>query len=243
MLPRDLEWDSKHLGRRVGKIECDIERTDTGIEKIEKWMDEYSLVYLFNAHNLGEQLVGKGFTANEFGGHMTYTIESHDLNKATSRASVQTGHGSIKVVRESQLERITELMSYAMKTSRFYLDKKIGNGFAAELYKQWTYNGVMGDKKTALGYIVGEEILGALTLNMREDKRCDIELLAVDPCYRGLGIGMHLVEAALEKAKLNMCTRVQVVTQRTNYAASRLYTACGLNLVKESFVYHIHRSP
>lgn len=61
----------------------------------------------------------------------------------------------------------------------------------------------------------------------------EIHLLAVDPAFRGLGVGRALVEAAVTKARQDGAGRILLWTQPTMASAQRLYERCGFERMPE----------
>ncbi|MHB8926888.1 MAG: GNAT family N-acetyltransferase [Bacillota bacterium] len=65
-----------------------------------------------------------------------------------------------------------------------------------------------------------------------------IQLLAVAPWSRGLGVGRALVRHVIESYAL-VCDRVQAGTQLTNTPAMALYTASGMRPVRSELSFHL----
>jgi N-acetylglutamate synthase-like GNAT family acetyltransferase len=59
----------------------------------------------------------------------------------------------------------------------------------------------------------GEQVVGCVSLVFYNDSLCEIRSLAVDPERRGLGMGVALVEAALELARERGMRRVLTLTR------------------------------
>jgi ribosomal protein S18 acetylase RimI-like enzyme len=57
-----------------------------------------------------------------------------------------------------------------------------------------------------------------------------IEDLAVNPDFRGLGIGRKLIERAIQWARENNFPGVMLETQDDNVPACTLYASCGFRL-------------
>ena len=66
-----------------------------------------------------------------------------------------------------------------------------------------------------------------------ESPAAEIHLLAVDPPWRGRGIGQALVDAAIGRARQGGASRILLWTQPTMVAAQRLYVRCGFQRAPE----------
>jgi ribosomal protein S18 acetylase RimI-like enzyme len=66
-----------------------------------------------------------------------------------------------------------------------------------------------------------------------EGGEAELHLLAVDPAWRGRGIGHALVDAAVGRARQGGARRILLWTQPTMVAAQRLYSRCGFRRLPE----------
>lgn len=107
-------------------------------------------------------------------------------------------------------------------------------------YAQWAENAVLGCFDH-LCLVVGTPaaIHGMVTLRDIADGEARIGLLAVDPAFRGQGIGRALFCAALDWCRHHQKTRLRVATQAGNLTALRLYIACGATI--DSVAYWLYR--
>ncbi len=122
--------------------------------------------------------------------------------------------------------------------SRFNTDPKITRQNFEKIYKLWIYNSATRDNaKTVLIIKRDQKIVGMVTLGEKND-RGDIGLLAVDPSYRGMGLGKILVYAAQDWCVTQGYQTGQVVTQKTNIPAAKLYENCGYKVEKIENFYH-----
>jgi len=82
-----------------------------------------------------------------------------------------------------------------------------------------------------------EDVLGVVTLGAKE-KRGVVGLLGVAPKFRGMGIGTILMSAAEKCFAEHGYTDVQIVTQRINTAACRLYESCEYQIESIDNIFH-----
>ena len=123
--------------------------------------------------------------------------------------------------------------------SRFNVDAKIGRSKYEELYKKWIINSV--NKKIAnkvLVYLDKNIVAGFVTLG-EKNSRADIGIIAVDAEYRGKGIGKNLMSSAENWFANKNYNEMQVITQKDNLPACRLYESCGYKIDKMEYFYHL----
>lgn len=138
-------------------------------------------------------------------------------------------------------DNLLQLAVESGKYSRFNIDDKITSAKFQDLYHLLMINSV--NKKIAREVLVYEQnnnIVGFVTLADKNIKG-DIGILAVDPNYRGQGIGKSLMCAAENWFFDNKYHAIQVVTQADNIPACRLYESCGYSVEKSEYYYHIWR--
>jgi len=122
--------------------------------------------------------------------------------------------------------------------SRFRVDPKVPKRVFNQIYDAWIINSL--NKKIADEVMVirdGSSISGLVTVGAK-DGRADIGLLSVREEARGRGLGKALVRAALEWALAKGHREAQVVTQRANIPACRLYSSCGYSVESAEQVFH-----
>jgi ribosomal protein S18 acetylase RimI-like enzyme len=130
-------------------------------------------------------------------------------------------------------------LAYAIgRESRFYLDTTMPRDGYKNIYRTWIKNSV--NRSIADEIFVTkdqEKITGFITLIHKGDQG-NIALIAVDGNYRGLGLATRLLTAAKDwfiEKQLSYCN---VVTQKTNTAACRLYEKNGFSIDKIENFYH-----
>lgn len=126
----------------------------------------------------------------------------------------------------------------AGRFSRFRVDSGVSEEVFGRIYEAWVTNSVTGH--------IAEEVMvtrdasmltGLVTVGVRNG-RAEIGLLSVHEEARGRGVGRALVHAALEWAVHRRFGKAQVVTQRANVAACRLYESSGYTIERAEHVLH-----
>ncbi len=133
------------------------------------------------------------------------------------------------------------LISLALESgmySRFKLDPSFPTELWEKLYTRWITRAVR--KEIAWEVLVVRDaggVLGVVTLGEKE-KRGAVGLLGVAPKSRGMGIGTTLMSAAERCFAEHGYSNVQVVTQRANTAACRLYESCEYQVETIDSIFH-----
>lgn len=147
---------------------------------------------------------------------------------------------------DARIERATEvsgqLRALAIQSgqhSRYKIDPNFGQDAFERMYTIWLERAVDGAiAREVLVYREGGRELGFVTAGVKNG-RANIGLIAVDAGARSKGIGVHLVNAALSKAKQWGVDQMDVVTQKDNGGACRFYERCGFTQEKVEHIYHV----
>lgn len=135
-------------------------------------------------------------------------------------------------------EQLIRLSIAAGIYSRYNTDPAIGRDKYEAMYRIWVERSA--DRSMARHILVCQEglhIAGMVTLG-EKNGRADIGLVAVDAASRGKGTATLLMEAAEHVAFREGFREIQVVTQRFNTPACRLYEKSGYKVIKEEYFYH-----
>ena len=133
------------------------------------------------------------------------------------------------------------LISLALESgvySRFKLDPSFPTELWEKLYTCWITRAVR--KEIAWEVLVvkdGGDVLGVVTLGSK-GKRGAVGLLGVEPKSRGMGIGTILISAGERCFAERGYADVQIVTQRSNTAACRLYESCEYQIEAIDNIFH-----
>ena len=231
-----LAWDTDCFGFGVALIvrtapnEAELSETLRILRK-----NGYRMAYWYVPVELHEtsriaQACG-GFLADE---KITYTKKIVGLSNH-SGTSAYTAVSYSRTVADSTLIRL------ALKSgeySRFRLDPKFPRELYEKLYKYWIKRSV--SKELAWEVLVVKEhddLLGLITLGNKGD-RANIELMAVAEHAKSKGIGRILVTDADRHFAKGGYSLAQVVTQRKNLGACRLYESCSYQIDKIENIFH-----
>lgn len=122
--------------------------------------------------------------------------------------------------------------------SRFRLDPLFPKELFVKLYTCWIARSVR--KEIAQQVFLAKDAndnIGLITLGTK-DSRGDIGLVAVSEQARGKGVGKLMMKTADKYFVDNGFKVSQVVTQRVNSGACRLYESCGYHIEKIENIFH-----
>jgi dTDP-4-amino-4,6-dideoxy-D-galactose acyltransferase len=125
--------------------------------------------------------------------------------------------------------------------SRFGVDNRIPPDKFEELYRVWIERSVrheIADDVLVISNGAGaDKLAGMVTVKVTE-KVGNIGLIAVSEDYRGQGIGSLLIQAAHYWMYQRGAREMNVITQRANRPACRLYERTGYLLAGVQYYYH-----
>ena len=139
----------------------------------------------------------------------------------------------VRAALEGDLGRLMELAGALFRQSRFYRDPLHSAEAADELHRQWIRNCLVGDRADVILVATDDADvpIAFVTCKVGPDReRGSIDLVAVDPRFRGKGVATAVLAAALRWFAART-GEVHVKTQAINYSAARLYERAGFCLV------------
>ena len=231
-----LKWDSKFFNKKIGKISiCDIDVVNNinGLFNIAK-KEKYNLIYVFVKPKikLPKELF-KNFNLALVDEKVTYktTINNKIINNNLSKVSNYNSS-----VLNSDLE---QLAYESGKYSRFKIDSGFHKSEFFKLYKRWIKNSINKiNNKEVFVYSENQEIAGMVTLDYN-DKAGNIGLIAVSQQFQGRGIGTKLVEQCFLELSQKGIPNIEVVTQKNNLGANKLYQKNGFKTKNIVNIYHL----
>jgi len=144
-------------------------------------------------------------------------------------AGVEIDEGS-----SADLDAVMSFGTAAFATSRFYADPRISEESADRLHAAWLANDFGGRARVLLvarrsgkvcGFVAGVDDPAMVQhLGLR---RGHVDLIAVAPDHRNLGLGRALMREAMRRFVAQHAAVLTISTQATNLAAIRLYLRMG----------------
>lgn len=227
-----LEWDSDFFEMNVARIEGAV-TSSADLDQIEKEMStsDIRMAYLFQRNMLPKDLkIPNQLEIQQLGSQITYTKPvGSDAN-----IDYQVSPGNWK----QDSRTLTALSIQAGHFSRFRLDPNITTNKFRDLYEIWIENAIQTDLADQVYvYRVDQNAVGMISLKQKKDKAI-IGLLAVDPVYRGMGIGKTLLNAGEWWAHEQGLHSLLLITQGENESACRFYESSDYSVDSRSYVYH-----
>lgn len=228
MIYRELDWDSAFFALSVAALTWEPGDTVDTV-KSSLALGKYDLCYVFlpadldmDIAPLGGQLMDRKVTF--FKSPLSATEES----------------GSVCAI----TELTDELFSLAVSSgwmSRFYLDTGL-RALQPQLYRKWVCNCFNSPTGGVWGYWCGDKLAGMVCASVTPDGCGKLGLISVAPEFRGRGIARQLMETAERFYGFHHAVCAEVVTQKGNRNACRLYDRCGYREKNEVNVWHVWKS-
>ena len=148
-------------------------------------------------------------------------------------------HCSYSGVREAKLKdawRCILIAKNSFTDDRKHHDSKFPN-WLADFSKMWAvgrgfinsdYSVFVADRERVAGFLVGVgDMLGAR-----------VDLIAVDPLFRRLGVAQNLIAAALDYYGRQGCLHIVAGTQAHNTASCKMYESLGFVIGRRQRTFH-----
>ena len=234
-----LEFDSTLFGFKVAKIltpKLSLKKLQAILHELRE--QNIRLVYWTpdSTDKTSQQAAKKlgGFLGSE---HITYLLNLKTLNPIPTIAPEIEIYEHQQKLAATNME-LEELAIQAGTYSHFNTDPNFPKELFLKLYRTWIENSINGSIASKIMTVYQEnKIAGMITLGTKNG-RGDIGLLAVNPNFRGKNLGTKLVSSAQAYFIESGFSLAQVVTQKANLPACRLYEKCGFHREKIENFYH-----
>ncbi len=142
-------------------------------------------------------------------------------------------------LREAQpadCKSVNQIANYSFLFSRFHADPGFEPTMGNRIKEAWAGNFFEGKRGHRM--LVAEESkrLAGFILLLEKTDATVVDLIAVDPAFRGRGLGRALLLAAERKGR-----RIVAGTQQSNLPSCQMYLKCGYTVLKKEWVFHLHK--
>jgi dTDP-4-amino-4,6-dideoxy-D-galactose acyltransferase len=228
-----LAWDSDLLGLSVAKISppFSIEKLQTRLQALKAQGVKLVYCLIASEDNYSQKAAQycDGFLADE---KVTYCLDLISLPPLPNDSAVEIYTAPTA---NTELEAIAIEIG---KVSRFGRDPNLTAKQVNKLYTAWMNNACKKRVAKVLLIIKNQQtVVGMVAIDDKKG-RADLSLVGVAAAYQGQGLGKRLVHAAQRWCLAQGYNISQVVTQKTNTHACRLYESCGYQLEKIEYFYH-----
>jgi dTDP-4-amino-4,6-dideoxy-D-galactose acyltransferase len=228
-----LPWDSAFFGFPVARTLTAV-RDERDVLAMLSWCRERGVRCLYHLSDVGSGASGEMLAANGF----VVVGLRHELAALVS-AVRPSGRGSPDCSIDSAVAPdapgVSSLAREAFVRSRFRVDGRFPPDKLDALPDRWLARAAgRGEILTAR---VSGMLAGVATCE-RVDDAAQVGIMAVQPEFRGAGVGSALLVAAADRGRRLGLARLTVVTQGDNVPALRLYEAGGLRTVAVAVWHH-----
>ena len=161
---------------------------------------------------------------------VTFSWEPNDLEKNQSF----NNELQIKIVDSKNYKEELKKFSSYFVLDRFSVDKRLPNSWSKKIKYNWLLSKEPGTYLLAAK--MNEKMAGLILFKMN-DSQVVIDLIAVDPQFRGKMVASSLIYFL--KKKFDHKIPILVGSQDNNILASNLYLSSGFNEISRHNVYHL----
>ena len=220
-----VDWDTDFFGYNVGRTSLN-EEDEFDFEKFIEIDNDFKIVYIFSKKPidvLQENLVEEKLNFKK-------NLDKKSLVKSSPIYFNPLIHSR---------KELFDLALVSGTLSRFKLDLNFINEEFVRLYEKWIDNSIQNrESKTKIIIYLFNEIMVGFTIFSINDSNVNIELIAVDKNYRGIGIGTKLIKQVEEIAIDFNCETIDVNTQGINNDSIQLYKKNNFICLNKTYIYH-----
>lgn len=232
-----LKWDSKFFGKVIYSLntksftECINEKLNKAI--LEKKID--LIYFLCPASNKRaiDLSVKNGFKVVDE--RLTFLVSQNNFipYEDTNGFTIQ----KCTMSDQDDLEAIAREIDWP---SRYYKDENFCKNHLKNFYSEWITKSIDGRlDDMVLKISSGNELCGFISLKKNGLNFGSIGLVGIANKFQGLGLGKYLISCGVEYMfRMLDCAAVQVVTQKNNLKACKVYNDIGFSISDESVWMH-----
>lgn len=221
-----LIWDSEFFSMKIGAC---YENVKVSKEDVNK----YDLLYCYNG--TGDSILEQ--TENFKKSYKEYKVTFRkELKQIFADDSSILPHKDYPY----NIDSLLPLAYESGKYSRFKLDENFAELQFKQLYKMWLKNSLNGELADMVYFYIKEkEIVGFITISLKNKEYAQLGLLAVHDGHQGKGIGRRLLEKAENYIIGKNRKFVVLPTQKHNIGACAFYKKNGYLISEETLIEHL----
>lgn len=145
----------------------------------------------------------------------------------------------LRAATEADLPHITALAGSAFREDRFHLDPELPSDKADQRYQRWVENGFRsGDLVFAFEEVATGSLIGFFQARQTDPGTIDLSLAAVDPKYKGTGLGGMMYEAAVLESRERGYRTAETRIAVSNVAVLNLFSRLGFRFRNTVVTFH-----
>jgi RimJ/RimL family protein N-acetyltransferase len=226
-------FTSQHLGRAVFRL-TDPERARDALEQLSGLPRPLMVEAKIPVDQVATAatLTAQGFRLIDTSVQLDVPVDALRLPATDSPA------WRVRPASAADRQAVETVSADNLTTSRFHLDPMLDKAAASRVKRAWVGNFFQGRRGDRLLVVDGDGRVGGFLLTLERDGEGIIDLVAIDPAFRGTGALEGLVRAWVEQAP--RLTRLIVGTQVSNVRSLRAYARLGFRVSGASYVLHYH---
>lgn len=232
-----LPWDTEFFGRRIARVvgHC---LGENSVPAIASWCDDHKIECLYFLSDCDDDATEQ--RAKDFAFLLVderITLEQQ-VTAMPSPPPLPQGT-SIRLAKEQDVAALQKIAESVHTDTRFFHDPNFHREDSRRLYATWIAKSCRNENEAVWLATDGHETLGYFVGAMDENSKTGrIGLVGIAAHAQGRGIGSALMLSALRWFADEGATRVEVVTQRRNEGALRLYERYGFVTKSIRLWYH-----
>jgi dTDP-4-amino-4,6-dideoxy-D-galactose acyltransferase len=232
-----LNWDSQLFGKKICKITKDKLDENQLVRCIEwaKINNIDCVYYLIDSSDISYVNIAERYGFNFIDFRITLDSKISDYSMVTSKTI--SSH-NIRTATSNDLDKVKSLARFNHTDSRFFKDSRFDKVISEKLFELWIDRNSSSESAIILVSEIDLVVSGYIAISFQNNIGV-IELIGVNPKFRGLGIGVNLISSSLDWFRNNNINTVNVVTQGTNIPALRMYHKCGFAPIQSKSWYHL----
>lgn len=233
-----LAWDTEFFGRPIARITGN--RLDHLLaERVERWCAAQQIECLYFLADSDDPLTVQ---AAEDHGYRLMDVRitlRHRLAAGAAASEITEEPIQVRNARDSDVPFLETIARMSYHNTRYYADPCFPDATCDELYATWIRRSCEGYANRVIVAEADSVPIGYISCHLSSDTmQGNIGLVGVSAEQQGRGVGLLLVNCALDWFGERGVQVVDVVTQGRNIAAQRLYQRSGFVTHAVQLWYH-----